>query len=80
MSLPFRLREDLDTAAVRQFTDAMLDKLELARQRGRDGWWDDTAVSDEELSVMLREHVEKGDPVDVANFCMFLFHRGGRIL
>jgi hypothetical protein len=25
---------------------------------------------------MLREHVEKGDPRDVANFCMFLWARG----
>ena len=25
---------------------------------------------------MLREHVEKGDPRDVANFCMFLHQRG----
>lgn len=25
---------------------------------------------------MLREHVDKGDPVDVANFCMMLHQRG----
>lgn len=25
---------------------------------------------------MLREHVEKGDPQDVANFCMFLWSLG----
>jgi hypothetical protein len=28
---------------------------------------------------MLRAHVEKGDPVDVANFCMFLHQRGEAI-
>jgi hypothetical protein len=28
---------------------------------------------------MLREHVEKGDPIDVANFCMILYYRGEKI-
>jgi len=32
------------------------------------------------LSDMLRVHVEKGDPRDVANFCMFLHQRGEAIL
>lgn len=31
------------------------------------------------LSRMLRDHVNKGDPRDVANFCMFLWNRGEAI-
>lgn len=29
---------------------------------------------------MLLEHVVKGDPVDVANFCMMLWIRSGRVV
>jgi hypothetical protein len=33
------------------------------------------ACTQQDLSNALREHVEKGDPRDVANFCMFLWAR-----
>lgn len=62
-----------DDAAVDAFAKAMKGKLALARAKGRSGWQEcDTGV----LSGMLRDHVEKGDPRDVANFCMFLWTRG----
>ncbi|CDN93505.1 hypothetical protein [Agrobacterium tumefaciens] len=57
----------------------MKSKLFLARRKGRSGWDDPTQCTNEDLSRMLREHVEKGDPVDVANFCAFLIARGERI-
>lgn len=59
-----------DDVAVDRFAEAMKQKLGLARAKGRDGW---QTCSKEDLSRMLREHVEKGDPRDVANFCMFLY-------
>lgn len=62
-----------DDIAVDQFADAMKAKLADARAKGRSGWQDCDPV---ELSYMLREHVEKGDPRDVANFCMFLWSLG----
>lgn len=60
-----------DNLSVDIFACIMKDKLAKSRAKGRAGWeqCDPTA-----LSAMLREHVEKGDPVDVANFCMFLWH------
>ncbi|WP_212285752.1 hypothetical protein [Agrobacterium tumefaciens] len=58
----------------------MKNKLFLARRKGRGGWDDPTECTNADLSRMLREHVEKGDPVDVANFCAFLIARGERIL
>lgn len=58
-----------DEWAQEVFSKRMLVKLEASAAKGRNGW---QQCSQESLSRMLREHVDKGDPVDVANFCMFL--------
>ena len=62
-----------DDAVVDRFAAALKDKLATSRQKGRGGW---ETCSAEDLGRMLREHVEKGDPRDVANFCMFLWSLG----
>ncbi|MDR6394663.1 hypothetical protein [Herbaspirillum seropedicae] len=62
-----------DDIAVDQFAEVMKAKLADARAKGRAGW---QHCDPAELSYMLREHVEKGDPRDVANFCMFLWSLG----
>lgn len=64
-----------DDRAVDLFAAAMKDKMAAARAKGRGGW-DTAECTQDRLSHMLREHVEKGDPRDVANFCMFLWARG----
>lgn len=69
-----------DDIAVDAFADAMKAKLAEARRKGRSGWQDKTDCPQQRLSNMLRDHVEKGDPRDVANFCMFLHQRGEAIL
>jgi hypothetical protein len=69
-------QEHSDNAAVDKFASEMKDKLSQARDKGRSGW---ESCSEETLSKMLREHVEKGDPRDVANFCMFIHTLGYRI-
>lgn len=68
-----------DDAAVDRFAGAMKSKLAKKRAEGRGGWDRKDECSAEQLSAMLRSHVEKGDPVDVANFCMMLHQRGERI-
>lgn len=60
--------------AVDSFAKHMKYKLDKARKRGRSGW-QDRAWTPEQISQALHEHVEKGDPVDVANYCMFLAAR-----
>lgn len=62
-----------DDLAVDRFAAAMKEKLALARTKGRTGW---EQCDPANLSAMLHEHVAKGDPRDVANFCMFLWNRG----
>jgi hypothetical protein len=62
-----------DDVAVDRFSEAMKQKLGMARSKGRGDW---QTCNKEDLSRMLREHVEKGDPRDVANFCMFLWSLG----
>ncbi|WQI22597.1 hypothetical protein U2S91_08160 [Stenotrophomonas maltophilia] len=68
-----------DDLAVDAFAAAMKAKMAEARAKGRGGWEDPAQCTAEGLSRMLREHVEKGDPRDVANFCMMLHQRGEAI-
>lgn len=65
-----------DDVAVDAFAAAMKSKLARKRNEGRDGWQDKTQCSQDRLSDLLRQHAGKGDPVDVANFCMMLYQRG----
>jgi FAD/FMN-containing dehydrogenase len=69
-----------DDAAVDRFAAALKAKLADARAKGRGGWQDKDDCPQQRLSDMLRTHVEKGDPRDVANFAMFLHQRGESIL
>ncbi len=62
-----------DQNAVYIFPKLMLHKLAKKAAEGRSGWQE---CSQARLTRMLREHVEKGDPVDVANFCMMLCANG----
>ena len=60
-----------DDLAVNLFAYAMMRKLAASRAKGRGGWQRCTTA---DLWMMLREHVEKGDPVDVANLAMMIWH------
>lgn len=68
-----------DDVAVDRFALAMKAKLAKKRMQGRGGWDDEDECSALWLSSLLREHVEKGDPLDVGNFAMMLHQRGERI-
>lgn len=66
-----------DSLAVLQFSAKMRDKMQKGREeKGRGGWELTDPVI---ISELLRGHVEKGDPVDVANFCMMLSATGNSI-
>lgn len=68
-----------DDLAVNAFASTMKAKLAKKRAEGRGGW-QEADCTEQRLSNMLREHVEKGDPVDVANFAMMLHQRRERIV
>lgn len=74
-----RKAEHADDIAVDAFAAAMKAKLKAKREQGRYGWEDKAACSREYLSNLLREHVEKGDAVDVGNLAMMLHQRGEAI-
>lgn len=58
------------------FAEAMKLKLRQKADEGSYGWDDDGwPVSD--IVNALDDHVKKGDFVDVANFAMFAWNRGG---
>lgn len=59
-----------------KFSTAMAEKLHKKYVEGYSGF---DSCTEAQLSAMLYEHLPKGDPVDVANFCMFLFANGQRI-
>lgn len=71
--------EHSDDLAVDRFSAAMKAKLARSRAKGRGGWDDPEQCTVENLSKSLHGHVTKGDPVDVANFCMMLNERGSGI-
>lgn len=64
-----------DDVAIDEFAAAMKAKMAQKRAEGRGGWDDPGECSIFELAQMLVEHLPKGDPVDIANFAMMLFHR-----
>ncbi len=69
-------RQHDDDRAVDHFAATMKAKLAKARLKGRAGW---QTCSGDMLSALLRQHVEKGDPVDVAIFAMMLNLLGSEI-
>ena len=62
---------------VRRFAEAMGKKLDKSQRKYgyTDDWTESSLIG---LQDALIEHVEKGDPIDVANFCAFLWHRKAR--
>jgi hypothetical protein len=73
------LHKWIDINAWNEFTRAMLDKLEVAREKGKSGWHDPRITTERELAQMMIAHLRKDNEnnfVDIANFCMFLHQRG----
>jgi len=68
--------QNTDDLAVDSFARVMKEKMAASRAKGRSGW---EGMDPAELSRMLRGHVEKGDPRDVANFCMMLWYHSAQI-
>lgn len=69
------MAEHLDDIAVDLFASAMKQKLARKRAEGRGGWSDPNVCTVADLHRWMTEHIEKGDPVDVANFAMMIWHR-----
>ncbi len=65
--------ERADNEGVDRLATAMKAKLAAKRLEGRGGWHNDCGI--ERLREMLREHVGKGDILDVANFSMMIWNR-----
>lgn len=63
-----------DDMAVDRFAAAMKDKLAKKREQGYAGW-DSEECQIESLAQMLVDHVNKGDPIDIANFSMMIHQR-----
>lgn len=63
-------------AMVAEFATALATKLEWAEQKYgyRDNWLTDDWEA--ECRQKLLEHIRKGDPLDVAAYCAFMWKRG----
>lgn len=69
-----------DELSVAIFAFQMKKKLEKAKEKGRDGWYE-SEVSTKYLADLLLNHLGKdneGNLVDIANFCMMLHMKGAR--
>jgi hypothetical protein len=65
-----------DAKAIDGFAVAMKEKMAHCSMKGR-AFWQQTRP--EVISMLLRQAVEKGDPVDVADYAMMLWHMGAPI-
>jgi hypothetical protein len=59
---------------VDDFAHQMKRKIYRAYDQGRRGW-SDPNWTPEQIMESLKDHVEKGDPIDIANLCAFLWNR-----
>lgn len=64
-----------DDRLVRHAANAMREKLQVARVKGRGGWWNGEECTIDHLRSLLRDHVEKGDMRDVLNFAAMVYVR-----
>jgi hypothetical protein len=70
-----------DDIAVNLFAAEMKRKLARKREAGYSGWdqpYDENTESGctiDFLWYQLREHIDKGDPVDIGNFAMMIYNR-----
>lgn len=64
-----------DDAAIDKFAAAMKAKMAKKRAEGRSGWDDPEQCTIDYLTRLFHDHVRKGDPVDIGNFAMMLWHR-----
>ncbi|KQR27228.1 hypothetical protein ASF91_19620 [Rhizobium sp. Leaf155] len=67
---------DLDDEAVNRLSAFMKAKLAQKRAEGFSGWRDQAQYNAAALSAELLHHMLKGDPIDVAIYCMMLHWRG----
>lgn len=65
-----------DDAALLGFNRAMKAKMALGRAQGRGGWW---SAPVDDLSAMLRTHVDKGDPLDVGVLAMMHWYKDAAV-
>lgn len=72
-----RIKMHDDDEAVDAFAEVMKAKLQRSREEKSRGGGQTASAS--RLTYHLLEHLEKGDPVDVANFCMMLHQNGQSI-
>ncbi|WP_185737356.1 hypothetical protein [Burkholderia cenocepacia] len=65
-----------DDAALDGFTSELKAKMAVGRAQGRAGWW---SARRDDLSTMLRSHVDKGDPIDIGLLAMMHWYKGEAI-
>ena len=64
-----------DTSMVDYVSELMRNKLAKKRNEGRGGWYRLHVVKNEKLLEMLKNHVDKGDMVDVLNIAAMIYTR-----
>ena len=74
----FRTEEEWDWHLGIFTRQEMGSKLEISRRKGRGGWSHPTECTNARLIEMLKEHLEKGDFIDVVNLAAMIHYRKER--
>ncbi len=59
--------------ATQAFAEVMFAEL-VNQQKNEKVGWDDPCWIDDEWEESFQEHISKGNPVDIANLCMFKWY------
>lgn len=75
INMPAELSENTAELVIK-FAEAMAEKLHKSEQKY--GYSEEWMLNNWELECksQLMRHIQKGDPVDVANYCAFMFYHG----
>ncbi|EMK5743800.1 hypothetical protein ACX5HI_001526 [Proteus mirabilis] len=75
INMPAELSENTAELVIK-FAEAMAEKLHKSEQKY--GYSEEWMLNNWELECkyQLMRHIQKGDPVDVANYCAFMLYHG----
>lgn len=80
INLEHMTEEEIDHVAFSMFTTQMLQRLYFKREHnGKGGWWDEKSCTINHLIELFHRSVEKGDPLDIANYAMMIHQRGSSV-
>ena len=67
--------DQADKLMLTTVSNIMRTHMEVARNEGKGGWWDDSDCTEEYLTKLLKKCIDNKDWIDAANYAGMLFMR-----